>query len=195
VVGLGNPGSEYADTRHNLGFMALDRWAERNGWRFAKRWDRARAAEVVDPSGRAFWLAKPQTYMNDSGWAVAALIKRLGLSPKQVWVVHDELDLPFGALRIRHAGGAGGHRGVASVRGSLGTQEFPRFRGGVDHPRRAGLDDDPIDYLLQPFSLEEQAELPAFLDRIADALDLALEQGIEVAMNRHNPAPRQEPVA
>jgi PTH1 family peptidyl-tRNA hydrolase len=184
IIGLGNPGREYHDTRHNLGFMCVDEVARRLHCELKLRQDNALVGRARHP-GRAdvgVVIAKPQTYMNLSGRAAAALLRRHGVAPEDLWLVYDELDLPFGKLRIRKGGSAGGHNGVESVAEAIGTKQFPRFRVGIGRPDA----DDPIDYLLSPFGAEERERLPAIIDLVAEAVLDALTEGLEVSMTRHN---------
>ncbi|MFY9615571.1 MAG: aminoacyl-tRNA hydrolase [Candidatus Dormiibacterota bacterium] len=185
VVGLGNPGSEYSRTRHNLGFMVVDRLAERLGVRVTQRDKKALVGTAPDPgdSSRSLLLAKPQTFMNLSGESVAALAHKHGIDPVNLWLVYDELDIPFGKLRIRLKGSPGGHKGVASVAEALGTSAFPRFRVGIGRPEE---EPDPIDYLLSAFNDEEKEKLPALVDLGADAVMAGLTEGIEIGMNQYN---------
>jgi PTH1 family peptidyl-tRNA hydrolase len=184
IVGLGNPGSEYSRTRHNVGFMTVDKLAERLGVRVSRRDKKALVAEAPDPADatRSLLLAKPQTFMNLSGESVAALARKHAVEPGQVWLVYDELDIPFGKLRIRLKGSPGGHNGVASVARDLGTTAIPRFRVGIGRPD----DPDPVDYLLSGFNQDEKQQLPALLDLTADAVMSALTDGIEISMNQYN---------
>ena len=184
LVGLGNPGREYSDTRHNLGFMCVDEVARRLHCELKQRQDGALVASARHPGDReaAVALAKPQTYMNLSGRSVASLLKRHGLSAADLWVVYDELDLPFGKLRIRKGGSSGGHNGVESIVQAIGSSNFPRFRVGIGRPDA----DDPVDFLLSPFSADERARIPAVTDLVADALAEAMAEGLEVGMTRYN---------
>ena len=184
VVGLGNPGPEYARTRHNVGFMAIDRLADRLSVRLDHREKKALVSEAPHPgdSSTSILLAKPQTFMNLSGRSVVRLLHQHGLEPSDLWLVYDELDLPFGRLRIRLNGSPGGHNGVGSVVDELGSSDFPRFRVGIGRPN----DPDPVDYLLSAFTPEETDRLPALLDLTAEAVTAGLTDGIEVAMNRYN---------
>lgn len=184
VVGLGNPGREYSGTRHNVGFMTLDLLAKRLGVRFDHREARAQVAEAPGPgdTSTSILLAKPQTFMNLSGESAGPLLKKCGLGANDMWVVYDELDLPFGRLRIRRSGGAGGHNGVASLIERVGTNHFPRFRVGIGRPDEP----DPVDHLLSPFTDEERERLPALLELAADAVEAGLEEGLEASMNRFN---------
>ncbi len=182
IVGLGNPESEYADTRHNLGFACVLELARRLGVDVKrKRWQ----SLVGHSESRAVWLVLPQTYMNLSGQAVAKALKDLGLTPRQMWVVHDELDLPLCRMRIRRGGSGAGHNGVLSLIGSLGTPDFVRFRVGIGKPARKG---SPAGrhHVLGRFTKTEAAQLPNIVDGVAGALELALEAGIERAMEKFN---------
>jgi peptidyl-tRNA hydrolase, PTH1 family len=181
IVGLGNPESEYADTRHNLGFACVRELARRLGVQV----DRKRWQSLVGHSEPGIWLMLPQTYMNLSGQPVAKALRDLGLTPQHVWVVHDELDLPLCRLRIRRGGSGAGHNGVLSLISSLGTSDFIRFRVGIGKPARKG---SPAGrhYVLGRFTKAEAARLPNIVDGVATALELAIEKGIERAMEQFN---------
>ena len=181
VVGLGNPGRDYEETRHNIGFRVVDELARRWGMRFTKRQARALVAESTSWEERPL-LAKPQTFMNLSGEAVAGLRRAHGLRPEEILVVYDDIDLPFGRIRIRESGSAGGHGGVRSIIERLGTQSFPRLRVGVGRPT-----EDAVTHVLGRFRREEAEELPRIISRAADAIECALAEGIPAAMNRYNP--------
>ena len=189
VVGLGNPGRRYARTRHNLGFLLLDRIAEVRGIRIGDD----RCESLV---GRGEWereslvLAKPQTYMNNSGVAAAALLRRFRVRGADLVVTYDDLDLPFGRLRIRCGGSAGGHRGLASILQHVADRDFVRLRMGIGRPP-AGV--DPVEYVLSRFSAEEQRSLEDILSRAEEALEAIVLKGPVRAMedfNRQEPAPR-----
>lgn len=189
LAGLGNPGSQYASTRHNAGWMLLDRLAERG------RIVEQREKEFVYLSRLqlgpdAIWLLRSKTYMNDSGRAVAQACQSLQLQPADVLVAYDEVDLPLGTLRIRRNGGAGGHRGVDSVIRELGTRNFPRMRLGVagDRPWR-----DTADYVLSDFEKEELPILDEMIDRGLSAVRMILRRGIGTAMNTYNQKPEPGP--
>ena len=184
IVGLGNPGPDYAGTRHNLGCMCVKELASRLGVTLSRRRWRSRVASAPLRSSGQVWLIAPQTYMNLSGRAVAEAVRALGLPSSSVWVVHDELDIPLCRLRIRREGSDAGHNGVASIMASLGTPKFARFRVGVGRPLSPRV--DPIDYLLSPFSRKERALLPSVRAGVADALILALESGLDKAMEVYN---------
>jgi len=181
VVGLGNPGEEYAGSPHNVGFMVIDRLAEGCGGRVKRRSSRALVGQV-SIGGVAAVLAKPQTYMNLSGEAVKPLLEKNELTADRLIVVYDDHDLPWQALRIRRGGSAGGHHGMESVIERLGTKEFTRVRLGIDFGRGRA---DP-DYLLQPFRREQRSQLDDFLDYAAQAVGSIISEGVEKAMTRFN---------
>lgn len=194
VVGLGNPGPDYADTRHNVGVQVLEHFAGAHRIaldhrRFASRFGSGRlrsAAGVLDVA-----LLAPQTFMNRSGTAVAGAVTELGLADlsESLLVIFDDVDLPFGRLRLRPSGGAGGHRGLADVIERLGSREFPRLRFGVGRPPAGG---DTAEHVLEGFSAEERAALPRHLERAVRALEAALEHGVAAAMNAFNRDPETE---
>ncbi|HVX65932.1 MAG TPA: aminoacyl-tRNA hydrolase [Bryobacteraceae bacterium] len=182
VVGLGNPDAEYALSPHNIGFMVIDRLAERNRARVTRPESRALAG-FCEVSGKKLMLAKPQTYMNLSGGAVKPLLEKNELGPGNLIVVYDDHDLEWLSLRIRKNGSAGGHHGMESVIGSIGTSEFTRVRLGIDPggTRRA----EPA-YLLKPMRREQLKELDGFLDYAAQAVESIVSEGAEKAMTRFN---------
>ncbi len=182
VVGLGNPGEEYADTPHNAGFMVVDRLAEMHGIRVNRKDSRALAG-VGEIAGKPVMLAKPQTYMNDSGTSVAPLMEKHGFSLADLIVVWDELNLPWGGLRILKSGSAGGHNGAISVIGSLGSKEFVRVRLGV-HPGRPIL--SGVDYLLAPVKRSQRKELEDLVGLAADSVVSIIAEGAEMAMTKFN---------
>ncbi len=180
IVGLGNPGPEYEWTPHNAGFLALDRFAARHQVRVHRK---ECLAEVGLRGDREWVLAKPQTYMNESGGSVKQLMAKYGFGPDELLLVYDELALPFGHLRVRREGSAAGHNGVSSVIRSIGTQGFPRVRIGV-HPgegRRGGKD-----YLLSAFGRGQRQELDTVLDLASQAIESVIGEGVEQAMARFN---------
>src|ERR1700694_5512802 len=184
IVGLGNPESEYADTRHNLGFACLLELARRLGVQVnRKRWQ----SLVGHSESRGVWIVLPQTYMNLSGQAVSKAMRDLGLTPQQMWVVHDELDLPLCRMRIRCGGSGAGHNGVLSLISSLGTPDFVRFRVGIGKPARKGSQSGRH-YVLGRFTKAEAERLPQIVTGVADALELGLEAGVERAMDHYNRA-------
>ena len=183
LVGLGNPGPEYSATRHNLGRHCLEELAGRLRAPLArKRW--GSRVGSVEAQGRRVWLVEPETFMNLSGRSVAAAMRDLGPGT-ELWAVYDELDLPLCRLRIRVAGSAGGHNGVKSLIGSLGTGEFARFRVGIGRPPGGR---DPIEYVLGRFSKAEAESLPQIIGAVADALELAIREGLKAAMDKYNQA-------
>ena len=185
IVGLGNPGKEYARTRHNVGALVLDRvaarWAATLRTAGALRSGKGRAQSRTGPLDVA--LAGPVAWMNESGPAIKALLEDLGLSPAELIVVHDDLDLSAGRLRVRRGGGAGGHNGITSILTSLNTPDFHRIKIGIGRPP---VGEDPADYVLSPFSAEEWPQMEQTLDRAADAVVCLVEDGAEAAMNRFN---------
>ncbi|MEI9978873.1 MAG: aminoacyl-tRNA hydrolase [Edaphobacter sp.] len=191
IVGLGNPGIEYQFTPHNAGFLAIDRIAEDCGVVVANRRGRALTAKAK-LAGQDVLLAKPETYMNLSGLSVAALIQELEISREELIVLYDELAFPLGRLRINERGSANGHNGVKSISGALGTEEWLRVRIGVGRP--ALPDGREIkaggrDYLLTPMRKQELAVLDEVLDRVKDAVEVVLTEGVGAAMNRFNRRP------
>lgn len=182
VVGLGNAGPRYAANRHNVGFRCLEGLAAAHGLSFQKRQKRARVA-LGSVEGRRVVLAKPQTFMNESGPPVAALARFYKVPLERVLVVHDDLDLPLGTLRLRPGGSSGGHRGVKSVIQHLGGQEFPRLRLGIGRPPGRM---DPAAYVLQDFSAQEEELLDEALERAVAAIETWLNDGIDAAMTRFN---------
>ncbi|MEU1208181.1 aminoacyl-tRNA hydrolase [Nocardia sp. NPDC056611] len=181
VVGLGNPGSEYERTRHNVGFMVADLLAERVGGRFTVH--KKSGADLLEArlDGRKVLLAKPRTYMNLSGRPVAALAKFFSVPATEVIVVHDELDLPFGQIRLKRGGGEGGHNGLRSISQALTTKDYLRVRFGIGRPPGR---QDPADYVLKPFSAPERKEVPVIVEQTADAVELLLRVGLETAQNQ-----------
>lgn len=182
IAGLGNPGREYRNNRHNSGFMLLDLLAERLEIKFSRLESKALVAKGIYQDKRLI-LAKPQTYMNLSGQAVAALQRFYKVPLDHLFVVYDDVDLPFGAIRIRPDGGAGGQKGMKSIIERLGTQEFPRLRLGVGRPpgrKQAG------NYVLQNFSAGEREALAHTLERASEAVLVYINLGLDAAMNQYN---------
>lgn len=181
VVGLGNPGDNYARTRHNLGFLVADLLAARLGAKFKAH--KRSGAEVCTGrlAGRSVVLAKPRCYMNESGRQVGPLAKFYSVPPADIVVIHDELDLEFGRIRLKLGGGEGGHNGLRSVASALGTKDFQRVRIGIGRPPGRK---DPAAFVLEPFNATERAEVPTICEQAADAVELLLELGLEPAQNR-----------
>ncbi|MBA9003544.1 aminoacyl-tRNA hydrolase [Thermomonospora cellulosilytica] len=182
VVGLGNPGPGYAGNRHNAGFMVLDVLAARTGGRFRSHRSRA---DVVEGrlAGRRVVLAKPRSYMNESGGPVAGLRDFFKVPAERIVVVHDELDIPFGAVRLKRGGGAGGHNGLRSIAKSLGTLEFLRVRFGIGRPPGRM---DPAAFVLKDFSAAERKELDLQVELAADAVECLLAEGLQAAQNSYH---------
>ncbi len=181
VVGLGNPGEEYAQSPHNIGFMVVDRLAEGCGVRVKRKESRALAGQAA-VGGIPVLLAKPQTFMNLSGEAVKPLLEKNALTAERLIVIYDDHDLPWTALRIRPRGSAGGHHGMESVIRNIGTMEFIRVRLGIDFGRGRA---EP-DYLLRPFRREQRKQLDDFLDYAAQAVASIISEGVEMAMTKFN---------
>lgn len=181
VIGLGNPGPEYERTRHNVGFLVADVLAGRVGGRFTVH--KKSGADLLEArlDGRKVLLAKPRTYMNISGRPVAALARFFSVPATEVIVVHDELDLPFGAIRLKRGGGEGGHNGLRSVSSALTTKDYLRVRFGIGRPPGR---QDPADFVLKQFSSVERKEVPVLVEQAADAVELLLSVGLEPAQNQ-----------
>ena len=195
IVGLGNPGIKYKNTRHNVGFMAVAYLAEANSIRFNKSDFKSQWGKGVI-HGKVVILSKPQTFMNLSGKAVKVLADFFRIEPKDILVIYDDIDLELGAIRIRLGGGSGGHRGMQSIIEYLGTNDFPRIRLGIGRPEkkmqgaRCKMQEyDVADYVLSPFNSEEKGMLKQMLDRAKEAVEVVLKDGIEKAMNRFNKKP------
>jgi len=182
IVGLGNPGREYRDTRHNIGFMVVDQLAGRMNISF----NRAKSKALITDGryqGLKIILAKPQTFMNKSGHPTSSLLKFYKLTPKNLLVVYDDVDLPFDTIRIKPSGGSAGHKGMRSIIEQLGTDEFPRLRMGVGRPAGGK---QAANYVLKPFNKEETEILDIYLARAADATQAFLTHGIDYAMTKYN---------
>ena len=187
IVGLGNPGTRYEATRHNVGQMVIDELASRRGETLRAHKANARVAETwLRPGGPKLVLAKPNSFMNVSGGPVSALAKFYSVPPERIVVVHDELDIPFDTLKLKVGGGHGGHNGVRDVAKALGTADFPRVRVGIGRPPGR---QDPADWVLDPFGSTERQALPLALGDAADAVELLVDEGLLAAQQRHH-APR-----
>lgn len=188
IVGLGNPGAGYGQHRHNIGFQCLNRLARL--WRVAFKVGRLAAVAEAAPAGQGLVLAKPRTFVNDSGRAAKALLSRYRLQPRQMLVVCDNLDLPVGQIRIGLRGGHGGHNGLRSIIASIGSQDFPRLRIGIGRPLLGGqptTDPEAVAaYVLSQPPPEERRALEEALERATAAIADIVERGVEVAMSRHN---------
>ena len=182
VAGLGNPGEQYAATPHNLGFLVVDRLAARHSIRVTRNECQALIGQGTIRN-KPVLLAKPQTFMNLSGIAVRPLVQKNDVQPAELVMVYDELDLPWGTLRVRPGGSPAGHNGAKDIIAKLGTQEIPRVRLGVHpgHPLSSGAD-----YLLSRFSRAQTETLDAFIDHAADAAESIIAEGVELSMTRFN---------
>lgn len=185
IIGLGNPGGEYARTRHNVGWMCLEELESRG--RFGRQ-RREGPAKIREGSldGYDIVTARPQTYMNLSGRAAVHLVRRYGVPTEDLIVVHDEVDLPLGRIRLKRGGGAAGNKGVLSIADALRSQDFIRVRIGISRPTER---DQMVGYVLDGFSPGERTRLAAVLSRAADAITTTLRSGIESAMSEYNRAP------
>ncbi len=179
ILGLGNPGERYRQTRHNVGFRVVEEVARRRGMRL----DRLECNSLVAvPEGGEVALGQPQTYMNRSGYAARCLCERWEVAPEELLVVYDEVSLPLGKLRLRRAGSPGGHRGMESVLESLQTDQVPRLRCGVGGPEGEEI----VEYVLSPFLAEEREAVEGMVARAADACEVWAAEGAEAAMQRFN---------
>jgi peptidyl-tRNA hydrolase, PTH1 family len=185
IAGLGNPGSEYEGNRHNCGFMVADVLAARMRAPFKRDRSRARVA-TGRLAGCPVTLAKPQSFMNLSGRPVAALRTFYKVPADHIVVIHDELDIPFGAIRLKQGGGDNGHNGLRSVTAALGTRDYLRVRVGIGRPPGRM---DPADFVLHDFSAAERKALPEVLERCADAVEILMQRGLAVAQNEFHGAP------
>jgi PTH1 family peptidyl-tRNA hydrolase len=185
VVGLGNPGEEYQNTPHNLGFMVIDRLAESHAIRVSRK-ENTSFVGLGEAGGKHVALAKPQTYMNLSGPAVKGLLERYELTPGRLIVVYDELDLPWGSLRIRMKGSAAGHNGVKSLIGSLGTNEFTRVRLGIARESEPGKPVKGEQFVLAPFKRAQKQDVEDAVGRAAEAVEFIIAEGAAQAMTKYN---------
>ncbi|HLG74804.1 MAG TPA: aminoacyl-tRNA hydrolase [Ktedonobacteraceae bacterium] len=188
VIGLGNPGVEYERTRHNVGFRVVDKLAAKHGWKWNERRSRAVLASGMIGSERVV-LAKPLTFMNLSGQSAGELMRWYKLSPQDILVVYDELDLPTGKIRLRARGSAAGHNGLRDIIGHLHTEEFPRLRVGIGHPKSSRI--QGRDHVLSAPSGDERILLETGEDRAVEAIEMAITQGLERAMNAANTDPEE----
>lgn len=182
IVGLGNPGREFRETRHNIGFMLVNRLAERLGVEFTRMESKSLVTKG-DYRGFRLILAKPMTYMNLSGQAVSSLVRFYKVTLENLLVIYDDVDLPLGTLRLRPGGGAGGHKGMQSIIQQLGTLDFPRLRLGIGRPTGKK---SAASYVLKDFSTDENEFLPVILDQGVDAALTFVTDGIDIAMNNYN---------
>lgn len=187
IVGLGNPGPDYAATRHNIGQMVLDQLAQEVGGNFKKH-SKARAQVLegrLGLGGPRVVLAKPLTYMNLSGGPVSALANFYGLAPEEIIVVHDELDIPFDSVKLKIGGGEGGHNGLRDISKALGTKDYYRVRTGIGRPPGRM---DTADFVLKPFSMAEKKDLPFLISNAADAVEMLIKEGLLASQQRYHGA-------
>jgi len=186
IAGLGNPGLFYSNNRHNIGFMCVNEFAKQHRISLDKKKGSARIG-TGEISGEEVVLARPQTFMNASGEAVCYLVERYKIKPEDLVVIHDDIDLPLGRIRIRQGGSAGGHNGIKSIIGCLETQDFIRVKIGVGRPDGTrDRQDEVISHVLSGFSAEEKRIINPVISRVSDALELLIAEGLQAAMNKYN---------
>ena len=186
VVGLGNPGRAYANNRHNIGFICVSHFARTQAIQFDKKQGRARIG-TGEVAGSKLVVARPQTYMNLSGQSVSRLVKKFNIGLNDLLVIHDDLDLPLGKIRIRRGGGSGGHKGVDSIIASLGSQDFRHLRVGIGRPAVTEPGEgDIISYVLSDFTPEEKQAVIEVISRVSEAIFCLLAEGLTAAMNKYN---------
>ncbi len=189
IVGLGNPGKDYVNNRHNVGFKCVDLFAREHGISLTQRGASSKLG-TGEVANTRIVIAKPQTFMNLSGEAVSALVHRYKLSPQDILVIHDDLDLPLGKVRIRERGSSGGHNGLKSIIARLGTQDFPRIRVGIspaeDSDGNAASEVDAVEHVLSDFTGEERTMMGEAYAKVAAIIECILEEGITAAMNKYN---------
>lgn len=193
IVGLGNIGAEYEDTRHNAGFWWVDRLAQSLGGRFSRESKFHGEVARITAHGQSAWLLKPGTFMNRSGRAVAALAGFYRITPAEILVVHDELDLPPGQSKMKLGGGAAGHNGLKDIASALGTPGFWRLRLGIGHPRTLGLQQEVVDFVLHPPRRDERTAIDEELARSMVVVPDALDGHLEAAMHKLHSRPRARP--
>lgn len=188
IVGLGNPGRGYAHNRHNVGFACLNHFARTQGIRFDKKQGQARIG-IGEVAGSKVVIARPQTYMNSSGQSVSRLVAKFNINLNDLLVIHDDLDLPLGKIRIRQGGGSAGHKGIDSIITCLGSQDFPRLRVGIGRPTTpfAEISEaDIIAYVLSDFTPDERQTITQVIPKVSEAILCLLTEGLTVAMNKYN---------
>lgn len=187
IVGLGNPEKKYEQTRHNIGFEAVDLLASRWNINFSEnRRFQGLFGEGIGPKGAKMRVLKPLTYMNRSGQAIRGVMDWYKIPATSVLVVYDDMDLPIGRMRLRLSGSAGGHNGIKSTIAHLGTKDFPRLRIGIDKPMDAGGEKSTVSYVLGKFAPDEKPIITEVLQLVADAIELSMKQGVEKAMSLYN---------
>jgi PTH1 family peptidyl-tRNA hydrolase len=186
IVGLGNPGDSYVRNRHNIGFTCINHLARSYNIRLNKKEGQARTGSG-EVSGKQVILAKPQTFMNHSGQAVSHLVRKYQVTRNRLIVIHDDLDLPPGKIRIRHGGSSAGHRGIMSIADSLGGRDFTRIRVGIGRPEAAeDKDAEVVDYVLSNLTPDEEKTVAEVLPRVSEIVKSLLTEGLETTMNRFN---------
>jgi len=186
IVGLGNPGRAYANNRHNIGFICINHFARTHGIRFDRKQGRARIG-MGKVAENEVVLAKPQTYVNLSGKPVSQLVKRFNISPDNLVVIHDDLDLPLGKIRLSYGSSSGGHKGIDSIINYLGSQDFIRLRVGIDRPDKAeASEDEIITYVLSDFTAEQKQAIVQVIPKVSEAILCLLTEGLTPAMNKYN---------
>jgi len=182
IIGLGNPGKAYANNRHNVGFRCINKLAKVHGIPLAQRSCQAQFG-IGQIAGKEVVLAKPRTFMNLSGKSVKLLIRRFQTDPGNLLIIHDDLDLPLGNIRLYSGGGSGGHKGVESIITQMGSKDFPRIRVGIGRPQGDG---DAVAFVLSDFSPEERVVIEDTIARVTEAIHCLLREGIMAAMNKYN---------
>ncbi len=188
IVGLGNPGRSYAGNRHNIGFVCLSYFARAHGIQLDRKQGQARTG-VGEIAGSRVVLAKPQTYMNSSGESVSRLVKKFKVNTGDLLVIHDDLDLPLGKIRIRNGGGSGGHKGITSIISRLETTDFMRLRVGIGRPVVGAAEiseEDIVDYVLGDFTPDEKQVMTGVIPRVSEAVHCILTEGLAAAMAKYN---------
>jgi PTH1 family peptidyl-tRNA hydrolase len=186
IVGLGNPGRAYANNRHNIGFLCVNHFARTQGIRFDRKQGRARIG-LGKVAGNEVVVTKPQTYMNYSGQSVSSLIQKFNISLNDLIIIHDDLDLPLEKIRIRRGGSSAGHKGVNSIIGALGSQDFIRIRIGIGRPAAPEISEtDIISYVLSDFTPDEKSTIAQVIPKASEAILCLLTEGLTSAMNRYN---------
>jgi PTH1 family peptidyl-tRNA hydrolase len=186
IVGLGNPGRSYARHRHNVGFICLNHFARSEGIKLDKKKGLARIGQGKVASNDVV-LARPQTFMNNSGQSVSRLVDKFNIDPNDLIIIHDDLDLPLAKIRISHGSSSGGHKGINSIIQELGTQDFIRLRIGIGRPDKPEIsEDDIIDYVLSDFTPAEKRAIDKIVPRVSEAILCLLKEGLTTAMNQFN---------
>jgi len=184
IVGLGNPGRAYANNRHNIGFICINHFGRSHGIKLDRKQGRARIG-MGKVAGNEVVVAKPQTYVNLSGKSVSRLVKRFNISLDELIVIHDDLDLPLGKIRLSYGSSSGGHKGIDSIIKEVGSQNFTRIRIGIGRPAEAS-EDEIIAYVLSDFTPEQKKAITPAIPKVSEAVLCLLTEGLEAAMNKYN---------